>query len=131
MSIDASCKGPEPGAGTDVAMSLALPDQTAIADVLRAGRVQRGGGDPKRFPQPRMAELLGVSLRQYQRWERGSSLPSARAVERIKQTLADEQSREHLHDVVGTQVESLQSEMRALRAELDTLRASLRQALPD
>lgn len=100
-------------------MSLALPDQTTISDVLQQRRVQLGGGDARRFPQPRMAELLGVSLRQYQRWERGSSRPSARAVERIKQTLGEEQ----VYDGFVRQVEALQIEIRSLRAELDALRA--------
>lgn len=103
-------------------MSLALPDQTTISDLLQQRRVELGGGDARRFPQPRMAELLGVSLRQYQRWERGSSRPSARAVERIKQTLADDKSGGHMHDVVK-QVTSLQIELRELRTELDALRA--------
>ena len=93
-----------------------------ISDVLREGRVQLGGGDPKRFPQPRMADLLGVSLRQYQRWERGASQPSARAVERIRRTLAEERVRDDTGSIV-LQVESLQTELRALRAELDALRA--------
>lgn len=103
-------------------MSLALPAENTIADVLYEGRVQLGGGDPRRFPQPRMADLLGVSLRQYQRWERGDSHPSARAVERIRRTLADEQARDDTAGIVE-QVESLQSEIRALRAELDALRS--------
>lgn len=106
-------------------MSLALPDQITISDVLREGRIQLGGGDPKRFPQPRMADLLGVSLRQYQRWERGASQPSARAVERIRRTLSEEQGRDGRDGIDGIvrQVESLQTELRALRAELDALRA--------
>ncbi len=69
-----------------------------------------------------MADLLGVSLRQYQRWERGDSQPSLRAVERIKRTL----TAQHLVDDVANvvqRVESLQGEIRALRAELDALRA--------
>ena len=103
-------------------MSLALPQQTPIADVLRQGREQLGGGDPKRFPQPRMADLLGVSLRQYQRWERGASQPSARAVERIRRALAAEQRRDDVSSIVE-QVESLQAEIRALRAELAELRS--------
>lgn len=103
-------------------MSLTLPTQATISDVLHERRVQMGGGDPKRFPQPRMAELLGVSLRQYQRWERGSSRPSARAVERIRRTLAEEQGRDDTASIV-LQVESLQTEICALRAELDALRA--------
>jgi len=103
-------------------MSLALSHNASISDVLREGRVQLGGGDPKRFPQPRMAELLGVSLRQYQRWERGDSQPSLRAVERIRRTLAEEQGRDDTASI-ARQVESLQTELRALRAELDALRA--------
>lgn len=103
-------------------MSLALPAQSSMSDVLYEGRVQLGGGDAKRFPQPRMADLLGVSLRQYQRWESGDSHPSARAVERIRRMLAGEQAREDTAGI-GEQVESLQSEIRALRAELDALRA--------
>jgi DNA-binding transcriptional regulator YiaG len=106
-------------------MSTTLSPEMPIPDVLRAGREQFGGGDPRRFPQPRMADLLGVSLRQYQRWERGASQPSARAVERIKRALAQDQqqSREHTASIV-LQVESLQIEIRALRAELETLRAA-------
>jgi DNA-binding transcriptional regulator YiaG len=106
-------------------MSMTLTTETSIPDALRAGREQLGGGDPKRFPQPRMADLLGVSLRQYQRWERGASRPSARAVERIKRALAQdqEQSRDDTASIV-LQVESLQTEIRALRAELDALRAA-------
>ncbi len=104
-------------------MSLALPDQSSISDVLREGRVQLGGGDPKNFPQPRMADLLGVSLRQYQRWERGSSHPSARAVERIERALAGKQARDEVAAAGNGRVESLEAEIRALRAELDALRA--------
>jgi transcriptional regulator with XRE-family HTH domain len=103
-------------------MSLAMPQHTSISDVLREGRVQLGGGDPTRFPQPRMADLLGVSLRQYQRWERGSSRPSARALERIKQALAQEQARDAV-PVLDERVLALVVELRALRAELDALRA--------
>lgn len=108
--------------GTAFRMSLALPAESSIADLLYEGRVQLGGGDPKRFPQPRMADLLGVSLRQYQRWESGDSHPSARAVERIRRALAGEQARSG-DAGIAERVESLQSEIRALRAELAALRA--------
>jgi len=49
-----------------------------LAAVLADERRQRGKGDPRRFPQPEMAALLGYSLRQYQRLEDESdpSLPS-------------------------------------------------------
>lgn len=35
----------------------------------RGRRAPDGSGDPRRFPQPEMARLLGYSLRQYQRLE--------------------------------------------------------------
>lgn len=49
-----------------------------LASVLVDERRKRGHGDAKRFPQPKMAELLGYSLRQYQRLEDADdgSLPS-------------------------------------------------------
>lgn len=40
-----------------------------LAAVLLAERAKRGHGDPRRFAQPAMADLLGYSLRQYQRLE--------------------------------------------------------------
>lgn len=40
-----------------------------LAAVLLAERVKRGHGDARRFAQPAMADLLGYSLRQYQRLE--------------------------------------------------------------
>lgn len=52
----------------EVALDRARTKQN-LARVLRDQRVQRGGGDARRFPQPKMAELLGYSLRQYQRLE--------------------------------------------------------------
>ena len=103
-------------------MSLALPPQTTISDLLLQGRRRLGGGDATRFPQPRMADLLGVSLRQYQRWERGDSRPSSRAAERIVRTLATEEPAPVEVASVVQQVEALQEEIRALRAELAAIR---------
>jgi transcriptional regulator with XRE-family HTH domain len=103
-------------------MSVALSDQTSLADLLREGRKRLGGGDPRGLPQPRMADLLGVSLRQYQRWERGSSRPSARGLERIARTL-DAERQDDGTVLLAKQVESLQAELRALRSELDAIRA--------
>lgn len=40
-----------------------------LAAVLLAERAKRGHGDARRFAQPAMADLLGYSLRQYQRLE--------------------------------------------------------------
>jgi transcriptional regulator with XRE-family HTH domain len=109
-------------------MLLAAPPAPQdLALVLREGRASLGGGDAKRFPQPRMAELLGVSLRQYQRWERGVSQPRPRDLERIVATLAGggtpaappEPGR------LLEELASLRRQVNALRGELDTLRASL------
>lgn len=108
-----------------VAVSLAFPQQPSISELLRQGREQLGGGDARRFPQPRMADLLGVSLRQYQRWERGDSQPSAHAVERIRRALAAEGRREETAGI-ELRVEALQAEIRAIRAELAALRSRRR-----
>ena len=40
-----------------------------FAAMLLDERAQRGHGDARRYPQPKMAAELGLSLRQYQRWE--------------------------------------------------------------
>lgn len=104
-------------------MSLATPHETPIPDLLRRGREELGGGDAKRFPQPRMADLLGVSLRQYQRWERGDSQPSVHAIERIRRALDAEHGREDTASIEA-QVVALQAEIQALRAELAALRSS-------
>ncbi len=103
--------------------STTAPD---LGLVLREGRATLGGGDPKRFPQPRMAELLGVSLRQYQRWERGVSNPRPRDAARIRATLLSgdvpaAESHELLHEL-----SSLKRQLAELRAELDAVRARLR-----
>lgn len=52
----------------EVALDRARMKQR-LAAALLAQRVERGGGDARRFPQPAMAQLLGYSLRQYQRLE--------------------------------------------------------------
>lgn len=56
-----------------------------LAAVLLAERTRRGGGDPRRFPQPEMARLIDYSLRQYQRLEdeNDSSIPTWNVLERI------------------------------------------------
>lgn len=60
-----------------------------FAAALLEQRAERGGGDPRRFPQPEMAALLGVGLRQYQRWEdpEDPSLPYWRNLEQIAEEL--------------------------------------------
>lgn len=100
---------------------LAAPT-SSFADLLRDERSRLGGGDPTRFPQSRMAGLLGVSLRQYQRWEHGESRPTVAGIERIRRALAEHEAREAPAGIVA-QVESMQDEIRALRAELAALRA--------
>lgn len=91
--------------------------------MLLERRAALGGGDPKRFPQPRMAELLGVSLRQYQRWERGVSSPRPRDAARIRATLrhGDLPPEENRH--VLTELASLKRQLAELRAELAVVRA--------
>lgn len=60
-----------------------------LAAVLYEERVKRGGGDARRFPQPKMAALLDYSLRQYQRLEDpdDGGLPSWADLERIADRL--------------------------------------------
>lgn len=52
----------------EVALDRARVKQRLAAALTRE-RERRGGDDARRFPQPKMAELLGYSLRQYQRLE--------------------------------------------------------------
>lgn len=56
-----------------------------LSAALIAERARRGGGDPRRFPQPKMADLLGYSLRQYQRLEDANdpNLPTWNRIEII------------------------------------------------
>lgn len=60
-----------------------------FAKLLYDERVRRGGGDARRFPQPEMAQLLGIGMRQYQRWEDpdDGSLPYWRNIEAIGEKL--------------------------------------------
>lgn len=69
--------------------------------------------------QPQMADLLGVSLRQYQRWEHGSSVPRGRQLDRIRAVLGARTSD------VGDEVAALREELSALRAEVAATRAEL------
>jgi hypothetical protein len=63
--------------------------KTRLAGVLAEERARRGGGDARRYPQPQMAQLLGYSLRQYQRLEdpEDPSLPGWNDLERIMEIL--------------------------------------------
>jgi transcriptional regulator with XRE-family HTH domain len=74
-----------------------------------------------------MAELLGVSLRQYQRWEHGISAPRERQLARIRGVLAAQGIGE-AHDVASLrdEVAALRAELEATRAELDALAVQVR-----
>lgn len=54
-----------------------------VADFLLQERSRRGHGDARRFPQPKMADLLGVSLRTYQHWEAADTMPTWRNLEEV------------------------------------------------
>lgn len=103
-------------------MAAETAREPQLSRLLREERTYLGGGDPTRFSQPRMAELLGVSLRQYQRWERGDCQPSTAAVERIRRLLAATRVGADEEWTVG-RIASVQDEIRILRAELAALRA--------
>ena len=72
--------------------------------------------------QPRMAALLGVSLRQYQRWEAGTSTPREREWRRIIEKLQLDVSAHGSFDTLT----QLEHELAALRLQVDGLRAELR-----
>ena len=72
--------------------------------------------------QPRMAALLDVSLRQYQRWEAGTSTPREREWGRIVEKLQLDVSTHGAFDTL-TQFEH---ELAALRRQVDGLRAEVR-----
>lgn len=75
-----------------------------------------------RLTQTQMADVLGVSLRQYQRWEHGTSAPHARELSRITnslEVLAAGNGRGS-----GSEVERALGD---LRFELDRLRAEVAQ----
>ena len=95
----------------------------ALRPLLTASRRQFG------LTQPRMADLLGVSLRQYQRWERDSSTPRPREWARIVAQLElDTRLAAAAPDVprltaeltsLRLQIDGLQSEVRRLEAHLE------------
>jgi transcriptional regulator with XRE-family HTH domain len=89
-----------------------------LAEALHRERVRRGGGDARRFPQPKMAELLGYSLRQYQRLENSEdpNLPSWNDLERIAEVL--ELDAGELFASEEPEGVSRDAEVRVLREEL-------------
>lgn len=61
-----------------------------LAETLIDERTRRGRGDARQFPQPQMADLLGYSLRQYQRLENPDdpNLPTWSGIEAIAERLS-------------------------------------------
>lgn len=71
-----------------------------------------------------MAELLGVSLRQHQRWERGVSQPRPRDVERIYATLSGD-APDAVEEELQAELAAIKQQLNELCALLDALRARL------
>lgn len=70
----------------EVALDQARVRQRLAAALLRE-RGKRGRGDARKYPQPEMARLLNLSLRQYQRIEAGESMPRWRTLEQMADRL--------------------------------------------
>jgi transcriptional regulator with XRE-family HTH domain len=92
---------------------------TSLALDLRRERSRRG------LSQERMAAWLGVSVRQYQRWEGGWSAPRGHERERLRALLADSPAGD---TALVAELTRLQDELEQARTELAGLRALLRLA---
>jgi transcriptional regulator with XRE-family HTH domain len=106
-------------------MSTFIDKNLPLPEVLITFRAQAGAaGHP--LSQAAMAAALGVSLRQYQRWERGVSRPRAAQLRQITELMTRGSDVEgHVAtDVSRTEFSRLQAEVEALRAELDRLRSA-------
>lgn len=88
----------------------------AYVEILRDARSRLG------VAQPRMAALLGISLRQYQRWEGGTSTPREREWVRIVQILELDVTAHGGSDATM----KIEHELAALRHQVDGLRSELR-----
>src|SRR5687768_11030401 len=66
----------------------------------------------RHLTQAEAAALLGISLRHYQRWERGTSTPRRRELERIAECL-DSPRRDY-----GREIDAIQREIERLREEV-------------
>ncbi len=88
----------------------------ARVEILRDARRRLG------LTQPRMAALLDVSLRQYQRWEVGTSTPREREWVRIVEKLQPDVSAHGRSDALT----QLERELAALRHQVESLRSELR-----
>ena len=82
-----------------------------LAALLLAERAKRGGGDARRFPQPRMAALIEVETRAYQDWEAGVRIPKWSNLEKIAEVLKLE-----VADLVGDSVQPLVEEPKTQKA---------------
>jgi transcriptional regulator with XRE-family HTH domain len=83
------------------------------------------------LPQPQMAALLDVSLRQYQRWEAGTSTPRTRERERILAVLSlrGRNGEASPPADVRDELHALRDEVEGLRHELQRLEALVRPAV--
>jgi hypothetical protein len=68
-----------------------------------------------------MAAWLGVSVRQYQRWEVGGSTPRGRECDRVRGALANRSADAN----IAAELTALHDEVQALRAEVASVRARL------
>lgn len=89
--------------------------QPSASLALRLARTQLG------LSQERMAHRLDVSLRQYQRWESGTTRPRPREWVRVR-ALLDGAPEVTAHGL-ESQVSALQAEVERLRGEVQRLRA--------
>lgn len=116
-----------------------------LAARLLDERTRRGMGDARKFPQPKMADLIGYSLRQYQRLEdaEDSSMPSFADMEEIAAKLefdmaelfADEPEETPAEDVTPSpspgDVGELRRELAHLRGALQRAQDETRQSLAE
>lgn len=100
----------------------------ALPPLLTASRRRLG------LSQPRMAHLLDISLRQYQRWERGTSTPRPSECARIHAQLAFDSPTEAAPDLpvltaefaaLRLQIDGLHSDVRRLEARLEPVGSEL------
>ena len=108
-------------------MSTFIDKNLSLPEVLVTFRAQAGAaGHP--LSQAAMAAAVGVSLRQYQRWERGQSRPRAAQLKQITEFVTRRAELDvEGHSATGvsrTEFSLLQAEVEALRAELERLRAA-------
>jgi len=107
-------------------MSTFIDKNLSLPEVLVTFRAQ-GGAAGRPLSQAAMAAAVGVSLRQYQRWERGQSRPRAAQLKQITDFVtrrAEPDVEGHSAGVSRTEFSLLQAEVERLRGELERLRAA-------